>query len=85
MMIFLLHRPVVLDFVNCCELSVYTISSVSSDVFSISCLTANIASVIPLHGMNPNCSSPIVVSSLRLLSIILSQVFIVCDINCIPL
>ena len=33
--------------------------------FSIRCRTANIASVFPLPGMQPNCSSPIVVSSLR--------------------
>ena len=35
--------------------------------------------------MKPNCSSPIVVSSLSLLSMILSQIFIVCDISFIVL
>ena len=55
-----------------------------SRCFSISCRTANIASVVPLPGMKPNCSSPIVVSSLSLLSMILSQIFIVCDISFIP-
>ena len=55
-----------------------------SRCFSISCRTANIAFVVPLPGMKPNCSSPIVVSSLSLLSMILSQLFIVCDISFIP-
>ena len=60
-------------------------SSVFSRCFSISCRIANIASVVPLPGMKPNCSSSIVVSSLSLLSMILSQIFIACDISFIPL
>ena len=45
--------------------------------FSITCLAANMASVIPLPGMKPNCSSPMLVSFLSLLPVILSQIIMV--------
>ena len=54
-------------------------------MFLVLSYTANIASVVPLPGRKPNCSSPIIVSSLSLLSIILSQILIVCDNSLIPL
>ena len=44
-----------------------------SRCFSITCLAANMASVVPLPSMKPNCSSPMRVSSLSLLSIMNSQ------------
>ncbi|KAK7075977.1 Vacuolar protein sorting-associated protein 13B [Halocaridina rubra] len=39
--------------------------------------TANMASTVPLPGMKPNCSSPIVVTSLSLLYMIFSHIFTV--------
>ena len=52
---------------------------------SITCFAANIAPVVPLPGMKPICYSPMLVSSLSLLSTILSQIFMVCDIILMPL
>ncbi len=44
--------------------------------FSITCLSANMASVVHLPRMKPNCSTPMHVCSLGLLSIILTPIFL---------
>ena len=44
-----------------------------------------IASVVPLHGTNPNCDSSIVTLCLMRLSAILAVTFIACSVNFSPL
>src|SRR5664279_2422076 len=53
--------------------------------FSCSCLTTNIASVVPLPAINPNCMSSTFTIRLTLPSITLSRLFITCSSNFIPL
>src|SRR5664279_1596413 len=53
--------------------------------FSCSCLTTNMASVVPLPAINPNCMSSTFTIRLTLPSITLSRIFITCSSNFIPL
>ena len=53
--------------------------------FSMSCLSANMASVVLLQGIKPNCWSDIVTVPLSPFSITLSHIFSECDISFIPL
>src|SRR5664279_158911 len=53
--------------------------------FSCCCLTTNMASVVPLPAINPNCMSSTFTIRLTLPSITLSRIFITCSSDFIPL